>query len=670
MPNVFFEIALTLGLSFSLPASAGIQGFLKKPIKCALLLLNKLKSEQKNIDAQIYSKSTGIRTGKILYLSVEEYHQRVLDESIEPDTILFLDDIDLEVELPLVAGVILTKALPSEGTHVQVLAEKMGIPMLFSPGLNHTDPFFTPGSYFSLNTSPPQIIRWPSALPAPVETAVLPEPYDRAGSAYWTVAGSHARSALLPREIVGDKFFALARFRSQHPELVPPIYSITAKFFETLKASKNERGLSLGKAIERTLSDIETRSEEDVKVKLAHIRKTIEYWRAPFSARLNTRLKLAQNELLGTSGKISVRSNADGEDLLAAGLYESKIAYGWDELDLAARKVLASLYNYRAYKIRRAWGLLEKNVSMPILVHHFIGEEAFNGVARFKMGENNSLIAEFNLVEGSDYRATNPNRNAKFLKIIISDDPRYNNEPPQTVAIRTALGQLFTKVRATLIYDLTQKVVRPQNIDLEILLTNASFGNLTPWVLQYKTHYNREIVMDVLKGKLKRTDLDQNVGLALPLLHPTFALMARSVQGKRLQDTPITKAKIGRFGLIYLDGKYEILVFQSLFHSDVNDILKSHFPKAQWVTGGYISANKGKIFIDTFSITQSTRPLSENQMQIAFIEALNAAASAKKAFKAESVAIDSRYKIEDFRSPSNLKFDGEVFVAEAPSQQN
>lgn len=546
--------------------------------------------------------------GKILRLTRAQYRELAEKEAIDPDTFLLLDEIDLEIDPPLVAGIIIQKPMPAGGTHIQMLAEKMGIPLAFAPMANFDSEFFKQPGYFSMRTVPKVIIdRSLEPMQRPQKLSVLPANFDRAGASEFVI---HARSTakIPPREIVGDKFYALARFQKLHRDLTPDIYVITAKAYEYLKRSSHRNGQTLGEYIQSELNNLKSQNEREI---LARIRQAILSWNQGL---LEPMLK---KDLPTHYARYSVRSNNDVEDLLAAGLYQSTTAEGFDQLEAAVRRVYASLYTFRAFKIRQAWGQREENLSMPVLIHEYIGNESYNGVIRF---ENNmgGLQMTMDLVEGSEFKATNPNHQAKALQINISEhDPVAGHSP-----IKHAAHKLFDEIRQTVYADIVYRTVGAKNIDLEVVFVKNKYGQLKPQVLQYKHSYDREVVLNILSGKLKREVLDEKSEGVHHSSVVDIEAVARAMNASTLSDLNLENWQnmLGsdefRYVLIKNGETHSILIWESQRHETFKKIMAAKFPQLKWVGAGYIQLYRLSRGLINFSEPYTPTHFSREEIQL------------------------------------------------------
>ncbi|MEO0336413.1 MAG: hypothetical protein AAF202_08460 [Pseudomonadota bacterium] len=199
---------------------------------CSSILLPQGKSVAIALPTEAIDYVTGEGpSGRVLRLSREEYRKKVLEESIPMDSILVLDEVDLEVDMPIVSGMILSQPLTLEGTHIQVLAEKMGIPLVYLPTAFENAELamtsMTRGHYqmslqegqLSLNWSRNPVYRQVFERALPLDTP------DLRGVPHLIMSRD---PILYPREIVGDKFFPLTRLNeNQLGDQNPPVVSLT-----------------------------------------------------------------------------------------------------------------------------------------------------------------------------------------------------------------------------------------------------------------------------------------------------------------------------------------------------------------------------------------------------------------------------------------------------------
>ncbi len=121
-----------------------------------------------------------------------------------------------------------------------------------------------------------------------------------------------------------------------------------------------------------------------ISAQLKRIRKAIK--EQPMDAGLLTEVK----KMIAVNGKYTsyrFRSSSNAEDIegfSGAGLYESKTGKLDDTdkpIDMAIKKVWASVWNDNAYNEREVWHIDESTVMMGILAHRNFPNESANGVA-------------------------------------------------------------------------------------------------------------------------------------------------------------------------------------------------------------------------------------------------------------------------------------------------
>lgn len=532
----------------------------------------------------------GSASGKLLHLTKQEYRRRAMAEDIDPDTILLLDEIDLEVDVPFVAGIVLMKPLTMEGTHVQVLAEKMAIPLVYIPGMS--EEIAGQHGLFAIDTLPYiRLAKTDVTRPRAPITCVLPAEYPRAEGPTLVSVSQISPDSPPARELVGDKFLPLALFASRHFDLVPRLlHSLTSRVFETYMETKLSNGRTLRRHIAERLAAIEGAPEEVVRHALAEIRGIMQ------STPLGTDLTIVAALF---KGKISVRSNNDVEDKLAAGLYASTVANANPaDLEIAIKKVFASMYSYRAFKIRRAWNQREENLSMPVMLHKYVEDEDFSAVARVRLNEKNEVEMAVTAVEG---RATNPHVGAKTYKLTAFGTRNVIADPDTPMELVSQVSRLFQKIKPTLETDLRKKRFRPEYIDLELLFDSAT----KPTVLQYKHIYPREVVLAVLSGAIEQSTLDQYVSIGQNMSDE----IADVAGGMWLKDMNRISNKYLRYALLKVQGRFEILVWENNMHETMREILRDHFPDIAWIRSGYLQYNPATAL---FKFTATTVPTCDD----------------------------------------------------------
>ena len=127
-----------------------------------------------------------------------------------------------------------------------------------------------------------------------------------------------------------------------------------------------------------------SRTSSDIRTELETIQKDI--MDTPVTSLLLNRIEKMILRL-GDHKRMRFRSSTNAEDrkgFSGAGLYTSKTGelYNDDKpIDLAIKKVWASLWSYDAFMERLAFNIQQENVMMGILVHRSFPNEEVNGVA-------------------------------------------------------------------------------------------------------------------------------------------------------------------------------------------------------------------------------------------------------------------------------------------------
>lgn len=167
---------------------------------------------------------------------------------------------------------------------------------------------------------------------------------------------------------------------------IPLGFSI--RFLNTALASNGQVLSAFIAAQLSTLDDQAAQDAKRVEAVTSKIQKEIRGAKFP-----EEDLKLIERTLLsafpGEAVKVRFRSTSnveDGGEFNGAGLYDSTGVWLTgpmeDYIDKKLKKVIASLYNARAYMARRKFGVDESKVGMGILVHPAFTGETGNGVVR------------------------------------------------------------------------------------------------------------------------------------------------------------------------------------------------------------------------------------------------------------------------------------------------
>lgn len=629
--------------------------------QCREVLHENAPDDQMALAAKSVYVPGDAKSDQILFLTKEAYLKRVREQSIPVNAILVLEELPLIEDLPLVAGLLVGKELSLQSTHVQLLAEKVGIPLVMVDDIfeNHElRGFAQQFSNFELQCA---IARCqllgrlaPFALP-PRPPSVLPLTYDRTMQALY-----HRDMSLnqTPREVSGDKYFNLMTFKQEFPDLVPDISALSSGFYETFMEEYVFEGKLLRELHKEMLENIKTaesHGQEDlVKSYLAEFRKAIEGAHSP---NMNWRLfynaqTMLVDHYVSTSKSFSLRSNNDVEDLLATGLYKSTIipTINTDSIEAALKRIWASMFEYRAYSIRRYWGQREENLSMPILVHPYLEDVSAHAVGSFTYKGSEGMSFHLNMVLGAEERATNPTAQAQSIELVISKNSKNKFElklltarngaqlRPQT---QKELVRFVKQVENYVKGEFLDRSYAPKSIDIELVVEPGKYfwNSDRVQILQYKPSLNRDIMLSVLGGLVTRDETDQKVqrGKKIKTTDDIFRLSfikrLSNVDSKYIQKilsaAPTSRRTSLRYALLLEDQQPYFVIWDSgeMHQSIMNKIMET---KAQWYKSGYIKmrstqAGANLLFTATSMEQGVDRPLHVDTSRSLFQKALEQA---------------------------------------------
>lgn len=455
------------------------------------------------------------------------------------------------------SAVIVGKELLLEATHIQVLAEKIGIPLIYSTGVfdnaelrklasnNHSFELVCKNSKCSIMGSQDAFITQPKIQ------SVLPISFNRNVKKLYTYDVDRF-TGRTQRELSGDKYYELMGFKLAFPHLVPDISSLSSGYFEEFLNTYSSSGQSLRIKYYQLNHDLERahwRNDE------ATIKQLLKTFREDIINSVHEKLgydifdeivfelesyyyKIFQKK---SDTAFSIRSNQDVEDLIAAGLYKSTLARELtkSELESNIRKSWASLYEYRAYNIRHYWGQRENNLSTPLMIHPFVGQDLAHSMGSFKINANSELELDVNLVLGEQEKATNPSASAKVVQFSIIENEKgepklklkSSSEENETLFkslskndIEKPILHFFKEVKKFIKEDFTFRSYIPDNINIEFVVQKGEgfFGRPNVVVLQYKPSLNKEVVIDLLTGLLSREDTDRKSAKKIYLMTQMF----------------------------------------------------------------------------------------------------------------------------------------------------
>jgi hypothetical protein len=283
----------------------------------------------------IYVEGTA-QSSHLLFLTASEYRRAVDKETLPVDAILVVDELPLSEDLPLVAGLILGRRLSLEESHVQLLAEKLSIPLIVSE-----EAFLDPAlralaqgqkkvelrceqGRCSL-TEVPRI----SSMKSRVKS-VLPLDFDRSPK---VLLNPRDVSQELSRELGGDKYTSLVELSRRFPKLLPEMNALSSGYYEAFLDHYAYRGQmlrTLRREMWSLLAEAEARQDENaIKEILADFREALRkatpqgWLKQDLFVEIEKTLRLAYPN---QQGAFSIRSNNDVEDLFEA-ITMSKICW-------------------------------------------------------------------------------------------------------------------------------------------------------------------------------------------------------------------------------------------------------------------------------------------------------------------------------------------------------
>lgn len=547
--------------------------------------------------SQIHVSGLGI-SGQLLFLTKTEYRKRVLKEDIDPNTILVLEEIDTSLDLPLVAGLIISKPMGVGGTHIEVLCEKMDIPFIYKEGFygKSLKKYQKDKRYYKLDTrsrlklltSQYEEYRLNSKSIFPKQPVKNFE---------------NAENYLIHHQIdrgkvfdTGEKFYNLRRALSMGVEGPSVVVATINRFYLDFMSQYKINGLSLETIINSKLQELENQSAVVQKHILKEIRQSIlasKTSKIDLFEELYKELKIYFDD---SNINLSIRSNNVVEDIIASGLYESIKTNGFtkETVEEGVRKVFASVYTYRAFSIRRTWGLNENNTSMNIMIHEFTPNTLYHAVGEYSLTKANEIHLELNLSKKGN--STNPLDASKSHKLIflsgrlISGIMEEGAEAVVQEVIRSS-----KKLSMLVKNDLTNLLYRPDFVEIELSIDKETNGKYGYTLLQYKPRYGKETVLDILSGKIPYESL-----LGTFLSKKANMNLERFIKERKvllfentLVDTFIVNLYGYRFILIELFGIRYILSWKyernGFMHQDmIEDLNRVYGEKAIVLDLGYI----------------------------------------------------------------------------------
>ncbi|MEC9282463.1 MAG: hypothetical protein VX642_07110, partial [Bdellovibrionota bacterium] len=337
--------------------------------------------------------SGGNKVGILRFLSKEEYIAEA--GSMDPRSILLIDELPLDIDPPFVAGIITNKKLPLYGTHVQEMFHAMNSPLVYIQdkayieGLKKYEKQFVSlniegikaldreGS-FRLRLSSHQEYE-DQLLASP--KAILPIDHDRSK---FFVADLE-KTKQLPIELVGQKAKSLASvWWPRTKDWLPKAKVISTGAWEAVKSievkisqedypfliglqENIERKASIRNLILSATEYLEKNFDvTEAQEILSEVKKLI---RKTDISELLVREEIQQVDinLLDylyrqvqalqslPDAEMAFRSSNELEDSIGAGVFESSFGKIQSQMDLEfhLKNVWSSMYSFRSYNIRR-----------------------------------------------------------------------------------------------------------------------------------------------------------------------------------------------------------------------------------------------------------------------------------------------------------------------------
>jgi phosphoenolpyruvate synthase/pyruvate phosphate dikinase len=246
----------------------------------------------------------------------------------------------------------------------------------------------------------------------------------------------------------------------------------------------------IDRLIHQLLASNESLSSQKIRALLQVIADSIE--QSPFDMSLAALIekKIIQNN---AGKRYRFRSSSNAEDLEGfngAGLYTSEtgiVGSKSKSIEIAIKKVWASLWNSRAYEERALAGVNQETVGMAILAHRSFPGEYVNGVAITR-----NLYRDFDFgfvinIQKGDNSLVKPSDSVsceQFISYYNTADPFFNNKQAVEYLSLSSLNNNIPLLTREEIFDLTQKLDR---------IKNRFYLKLKKW----KTMQYKDFAMDV-----------------------------------------------------------------------------------------------------------------------------------------------------------------------------
>lgn len=541
-----------------------------------------------------------VRANEIRFLNEVEYRQLVKKKGILMNTVLVIERLPLDVDLPVVAAIVTRDPLRSAFSHPENQAAALEIPIWTSISLfekvknlqknsNQYVQISHVGSEYFVRIHRGQLPVVKSKL------SVLPLDYNRSARELIEVDDPRA----MVREIVGDKFADMAANRFLDKSR-PDIIGMTSGYFESFLDSFGVSGVSLRELRFKMLQEMNhvEMTDTDVEAVLSRFRDQIKKVEPLPGANpsLNELFFALQGRFPGLVD-FSFRSSTDIEGVLnTAGLFSSFRVNLKSEGSLKRlfQDVLIAMYSPRSVQIRRRMGILEKNLSMPMMVHPYIHNVVAHGIAKFSQPKNGYLAdIEFSVVLGATEKATNPSAVARVLSFTMNDKV----EDPNTSSIVHTAQAYFKNKNFEIREAIQDRLYGKGHAEFEFIILSSENGEAAQlMILQFAVPLALEATAGVLQGNLSKDKVFARKKLFHVQSVEDFRRFNRLKSLNEMIESPIRFQANGhrgpRFALIQKEDQPPEFIFwtDGILHENMIDyVRKSGF---KYLVDGYASVGK------------------------------------------------------------------------------
>lgn len=346
----------------------------------------------------------GIAVGRVLRLTKDEYIARALKDELTPMDFIVIDEFPTELDPFPVAGVLSGTAFPN-GCHMEVLAEKMGIPLIYAEGAYQNPEWAAigerPGLHLFEFTSGAEKagVRFDLGRAEVREhfrkraKKIKLGPVDR-GFTKTLPIGETTRLGFNPYGQKLGNFNRATRLADNYDGLPDLMGIAEGAYYRYLETVYPNRGASFEEELAGALKRMQSSKAtgEKIPAELLRIQQWFETTEIP-EALLESIVSAIERHYGTLDLALRFRSSNRIEDSLGAGIYDSKRLAAAKpgtsretrkhEISKAIRDVWKSLWTYRAYLVRDLYGLGKSPVDIAIEVHPSYDDELFSGVASF-----------------------------------------------------------------------------------------------------------------------------------------------------------------------------------------------------------------------------------------------------------------------------------------------